>query len=99
MTLCAMAKAKAKAKESVYTAGVILYGPFGAYGQREAGEIKMGDRTMLSTIVRRLKEVGALRKAVKAESVRGDDRYYPSRYSIVRKKDGVQLVELDLYDE
>jgi len=96
VTLCAMAKGSA----SVYLASVIRYDHGRAYGRRSIDkDVLIGAATTLSAIVRRLKTIGALRSDAKTVNLRLDDRYYPRSLSIVRKRDGVELVELELWTE
>jgi hypothetical protein len=83
----------------VYLAGVILYDLGRAYDKRVIDKaVRITDATTLAQIVRRLKVIGALKKSVKLASLRQDERYWPSRLNIVRRRDDEVLVELDRYD-
>lgn len=84
----------------VYLAGVIRYDGGGrAYDKRVIDkDVHITDDTTLAQIVRRLKVIGALPKSVKTTSLRQDERRWPHRLGIVRRKDGEVLVELDRFD-
>lgn len=86
---------------SVYLASVIRYDQGGrAYGRRSIDKaVTIGDATPLSAIVRRLKVIGALRANVKTANLRLEDRYYPRSLSVVRRRDGAELVELERWGE
>lgn len=90
----------AKKRAPIYLASKILYSGGRAYDRTHIDrEVRIADDTTLSAIVRRLKAIGALRSDAKTANLRLDDRYYPRSLSIVRKRDGVELVELERYDE
>ena len=90
----------AKKRAPVYEASVIHYDQGGrAYNRtRLDDDVRIAESTPLSVIVRRLKTIGALRANVKTANLRLDDRYYPRSLSIIRKRDGVELVELERWD-
>ncbi len=78
---------------------MILYDLGRAYDKRVIDKaVRITDATTLAQIVRRLKVIGALKKSVKLASLRQDERYWPSRLNIVRRRDDEVLVELDRYD-
>lgn len=88
--------ANRKKKADTYTAAVILYDMGRAYGRTTFDRsIPIGDSTTLAQVVSRLKAIKALPARTTVASVKQDEREWPYRLSIVNRRTGDVMVELN----